>query len=116
MPKNRDTSGAGRAAKLLRLRGLDEEARGLRKALGLARPGALVWEATVDFDEKLIVEADGYGGGTLMRVTECGGRDRFVYESVFYPDVADAVAEAGRRTGAGGGDDEGDDEGEGGRD
>ena len=56
--------------KLARLRRLEIEADAIRRELGISRPGVVIyqrWRNPVD-DELVLVEADGFGGATLMIV------------------------------------------------
>jgi hypothetical protein len=49
------------------LRALDHAAKKLRHALGVSRPGEVIWRTTAGAREFLAV-ADGYGGGTALEV------------------------------------------------
>lgn len=48
---------------------LDQQAKNLRDELGYSQPGEVIWQARLDFDELLIVVADGYGRASLLRVS-----------------------------------------------
>jgi len=54
----------------LKLTGLQKRLDELRKNLGVQPPGALIFSAyqSPEDDERVIVEADGYGGATLRVV------------------------------------------------
>jgi hypothetical protein len=64
--RNTDTP----ANQLEMLRSLDSQARTLRKVLGYSQPDEVIWRAESDIDELLIVVADGYGGASLLRVSD----------------------------------------------
>jgi hypothetical protein len=51
------------------LRLLDEKANTIRDELGCSQPGEVIWQARLDFDELLVVVADGYGRASLLLVS-----------------------------------------------
>jgi hypothetical protein len=51
------------------LRLLDQQAQALRKEMGHSQPGEVIWQTRLDFDELLVVAADGYGRASLLRVS-----------------------------------------------
>jgi len=51
------------------LRLLDQKAQALRDELGYSQPGEVIWQARMDFDEVLVVVADGHGRASLLRVS-----------------------------------------------
>lgn len=51
------------------LRQLDHQAKTLRKKLGYSQPGEVIWQTRLDFDELLVVVADGYGRASVLRVS-----------------------------------------------
>ncbi len=58
------------SSRLKRLRSIELESEKLRKQLGCSRAGEVVFQATRSMwsDEDIIVEADGFGGATLLVV------------------------------------------------
>lgn len=85
-----------RKAAITKLRALDGEADALRRELKLPLRNELVWEHFHCFDERIIVEADGYGGGTATHIQDLGGCDRIVKHDreVHYDDVDEACKQA----------------------
>jgi hypothetical protein len=51
------------------LRLLDQQCKTLREELGYSQPGEVIWQARLDFDELLVVVADGYGRASVLRVS-----------------------------------------------
>ena len=51
------------------LRLLDQQAQTLREELGYSQPGEVTWQASLAFDELLVVVADGHGKASLLRVS-----------------------------------------------
>ena len=51
------------------LRLLDQQAKMHREELGYSQPGEVIWQARLDFDEMLVVVADGYGKASVLRVS-----------------------------------------------
>ena len=51
------------------LRLLDQQAKALREELGYSQPGEVIWQARLDFDEMLVVVADGFGRASVLRVS-----------------------------------------------
>lgn len=56
--------------KLKKLAALEEEAKQIRTDLGISQPREVIYQASEDLwsDNEVIVEADGYGGATLLVV------------------------------------------------
>lgn len=50
------------------LKAIDEKARMLRKELGFSDPGQVLFVADIDFNDRIVVEADGYGGASILQV------------------------------------------------
>jgi len=57
------------ADRIEELRLLDHQAKTLREELGYSQPGEVIWQARLDFDELLVVVADGYGRASVLRVS-----------------------------------------------
>lgn len=51
------------------LRHLDNQAKTLRQKLGYSQPGEVIWQARLDFNELLVVVADGYGCASVLHVS-----------------------------------------------
>ena len=51
------------------IRLLDDQAKTIREELGWSQPGEVIWQAHLDFDELLVVVADGYGKASVLRVS-----------------------------------------------
>jgi len=51
------------------LRLLDQQAKMLREELGYSQPGEVIWQARLDFDDLLVVVADGYGKASVLCVS-----------------------------------------------
>lgn len=51
------------------LRLLDHQAKSLREELGYSQSGEVIWQARLDFDDLLVVVADGYGKASVLRVS-----------------------------------------------
>ena len=47
---------------------LDRQAQALREELGYCRPGEVIWQSRLDFDDLLVVVADGCGRASVLRV------------------------------------------------
>jgi hypothetical protein len=48
---------------------LDHQAKTVREELGYSQPGEVIWQARLDFDDLLVVVADGYGKASVLRVS-----------------------------------------------
>jgi transposase len=57
------------ADRIEELRLLDHQAKTLREELGYSQPGEVVWQARLDFNELLVVVADGYSRASVLRVS-----------------------------------------------
>jgi len=55
------------AEKIDQLKSLEHAVKKLRNELGYSEPGEVLWKAE-NWDTIVIVEADGYGGATVMEV------------------------------------------------
>src|ERR1044072_2220373 len=64
------TSSMEQQLAIKRLRELEQESKTLRKTLGISRPDEVIFQASQDdwSDDEVIVEADGFGGATLLIV------------------------------------------------
>lgn len=51
------------------LRRLDQQVKTLRQKLGCSQPGEVIWQTRLDFEELLVVVADGYGRASVLRVS-----------------------------------------------
>ena len=75
---------------------LDEQADAVRKDFELHQRDELIWESLYEIDEKVIVEADGYGGATALHYKELGGTERLVIQEQHYDDTDRACRQAAK--------------------
>ncbi len=57
------------ADRIEELRLLDDQAKTIREELGWSGAGEVIWQARLDFDELLVVVADGFGKASVLRVS-----------------------------------------------
>ena len=76
------------------LRLLDQQAKTLRVELGYSGPGEVICMARLDFDEALVVVADGYGKASVLRVSGNYPVEYLLKDRKDFDNEGDACAEA----------------------
>jgi hypothetical protein len=76
---------------------LDHQAKTLREELGYSQPGEVIWQARLDFDELLVVVADGYGRASVLRVSGNYPLEYFLKDRKDFDSEQAACASAGKQ-------------------
>jgi hypothetical protein len=76
---------------------LDHQAKTVREELGYSRPGEVIWQARLGFDELLVVVADGFGRASALRVSGNYPVEYFLKERKDFDSEQAACASAGKQ-------------------
>jgi len=76
---------------------LDNQAKTLREELGCSQPGEVIWQARLDFDELLVVVADGFGRASALRVSGNYPVEYFLKDRKDFDSEQAACASAGKQ-------------------
>ena len=85
------------ADRIEELRLLDHHAKTLREELGYSQPGEVIWQARLDFNELLVVVADGYGRASALRVSGNYPVEYLLKERKDFDNEQAACASAGKQ-------------------
>ena len=79
------------------LRLLDQQAKALREELDYSQPGEVIWQARLDFDDLLVVVADGFGRASVLRVSGNYPVEYFLKDRKDFDNEQAACASAGKQ-------------------
>ena len=85
------------ADRIEELRLLDQQAKTLREELRYSQPGEVIWQARLDFDDLLVVVADGYGKASVLRVSGNYPVEYFLKDRKDFDNEQAACASAGKQ-------------------
>jgi len=76
---------------------LDHQAKTVREELGYSQPGEVIWQARLDFDDMLVVVADGDGRVSVLRVSGNYPVEYFLKDREDFDSEQAACASAGKQ-------------------